>query len=1196
MKRIFLRLTVLLLFAFTMLGAQNTPLHLQSGTIFTTENLSAFIQGQEPEDVVDGYYYRVIQFNSLPDESTKSRMQKEGLLLMDYLPKNSFITAIPYRYNRTGLTSFGVRSVVTLLPVQKISRYILGAFPEFCRNQKGYADITLQYHANIQNTRALNLASTFGKVLATRPENHVIDLRIPENSLYLLATQDWLLYVSAIAAPSQPEDTKGRSLHRSNVIDSEFATGRHYDGSGVTAAVADDGFVGPHIDFTGRLFNYATGSGQNHGDMTSGILGGAGNLDPTIRGMATGAFLYVYNIGNYPHVVNAVNNYNTIGTVITSTSYSQGCNDYTTDTQFGDNLLNANPQLSFVFSGGNNQSADCGYGAGAGWGNITGGYKQGKNVIACGNLSPLEVLDGTSSRGPASDGRIKPDICSNGRDQLSTDENNTYQVGGGTSAACPGIAGILAQLYQAHKELNGGAEPQAALIKACLLNSAEDIGNPGPDFTYGWGRVNTLRALQTLEENRYIHDSLVNGQTKTHQINVPAGVSEMRVMVYWNDTAGSPIAAYQLVNDLNISIDDGSTTHLPWKLNSTATVAAITSPATQGIDSLNNMEQVSIVNPAAGVYTLTVNGFNIPSSVQDYYVVYEFRTNDITVTYPFGGEAFVPGTQEVLRWDAKKGLGPFILEYSTDNGTSWNTISSSINQNILQFTWNVPAALNSTEALVRVSRGGFSDVSDTSIRILPVPQGLAVNWVCVDSVQLSWNAIPGVSSYTVYQLGSKYMDPVAVSNTNSCVLTNVSGNDEHWFAVSANVNGFNGRRCLAIRQAPGLVNCPLAVDTRIASVNSPATGTINDCRDNSAIGITITFENAGQNPVSNIPVNYQINSGPVITETISTTINPGTQQTFTFNTTANLSSTGNYAISVWTSYPGDLNAFNDTVKNQVNVVQGTLKQLPVTEGFDNYTLCSTASNCGVTVCNTGNVWLNAMNGSEDEIDFRVISGATPSAGTGPTNDHTLANAAGKYIYLEASGGCTNRTAVYTASCIDLTNSTQAQLSYWYHMYGATMGSLSVDIYSDNVWNLNVVPALSGDQGDQWIQNIIPLNAYAGKIIDVRFRAITGNDFTSDLALDDITISETVGLQQTQSGSSIKVYPNPSAGIFRIDNLISIETKLEVVDIAGRIVNYYGLKQNGKGSYTIDLSKSGKGLYFLRIKNEKSSEIIKITVM
>ena len=61
-----------------------------------------------------------------------------------------------------------------------------------------------------------------------------------------------------------------------------------------------------------------------------------------------------------------------------------------------------------TFSAGNSNNQDCGYGAGNQWGNITGGHKIGKNVIATANLNENDGIIGSSSRGPASDGRIKP--------------------------------------------------------------------------------------------------------------------------------------------------------------------------------------------------------------------------------------------------------------------------------------------------------------------------------------------------------------------------------------------------------------------------------------------------------------------------------------------------------------------------------------------------------------------------------------------------------------------------------------------------------------------------------------------------------------------------------------------------------------------------------------------------------------------
>jgi subtilase family serine protease len=103
-----------------------------------------------------------------------------------------------------------------------------------------------------------------------------------------------------------------------------------------------------------------------------------------------------------------------------------------------------------------------------------------KNAIATANLLQDGTLDNTSSRGPAYDGRLKPDISANGNSHESTDPNNGYQVFGGTSGAAPGIAGCLAQLTQAYKLMNSGAEPVSALLKGIILNTANDLGNVGP--------------------------------------------------------------------------------------------------------------------------------------------------------------------------------------------------------------------------------------------------------------------------------------------------------------------------------------------------------------------------------------------------------------------------------------------------------------------------------------------------------------------------------------------------------------------------------------------------------------------------------------------------------------------------------------------------------------------------------------------
>ena len=117
---------------------------------------------------------------------------------------------------------------------------------------------------------------------------------------------------------------------------------------------------------------------------------------------------------------------------------------------------------------------------------------------------------------------------------------------------------------------------------------------------------------------------------------------------------------------------DGSNNFLPWILNPTATAASISAPATNGVDHLNNMEQVTLYNPISGTYIANINGFSIPLGPQKYYLLYEFIKDEITITYPIGGEGISPKTMEYINWDAIGNNGFFKIEYSVDSGNTWN--------------------------------------------------------------------------------------------------------------------------------------------------------------------------------------------------------------------------------------------------------------------------------------------------------------------------------------------------------------------------------------------------------------------------------------------------------------------------------------------------------------------------------------------
>ncbi|MCB0803872.1 MAG: T9SS type A sorting domain-containing protein [Flavobacteriales bacterium] len=188
---------------------------------------------------------------------------------------------------------------------------------------------------------------------------------------------------------------------------------------------------------------------------------------------------------------------------------------------------------------------------------------------------------------------------------------------------------------------------------------------------------------------------------------------------------------------------------------------------------------------------------------------------------------------------------------------------------------------------------------------------------------------------------------------------------------------------------------------------------------------------------------------------------------------------------------------------------------PYTETFGSFTSGNGQANAGTL----SNNWINDTG---DSHDWWVYNQATRSANTGPSADHS--NPPNNFLYVEASGFA-NETAILNTPCYDFTNLLAPKFSFYYHMYGATMGELHVDIFHGGVWIMDIMPAVIGNQGDQWNFQEISLAAYAGSIVKLRFRAKVGSSFTSDIAIDDIEIVEPVS-----TDISLSSIVSPSSGI------------------------------------------------------------------
>jgi|GEM_PF-998128 len=172
--------------------------------------------------------------------------------------------------------------------------------------------------------------------------------------------------------------------------------------------------------------------------------------------------------------------------------------------------------------------------------------------------------------------------------------------------------------------------------------------------------------------------------------------------------------------------------------------------------------------------------------------------------------------------------------------------------------------------------------------------------------------------------------------------------------------------------------------------------------------------------------------------------------------------------------------------------------------------------CDNTVCNDCSVVINTFPHSEDfepdvkeicqfdgdDFDWIVNSGSTSSSSTGPTTAHQGIN----YFYTETSNpNFPDKVAAFQSGCYDMSIPGSATLDFWYHMYGATMGIINLDVSIDTGSTWTTVWTEVGDQGDQWNYKLIDLSPYTGNVLSYRVIAKTSTSFTSDFALDLITV-------------------------------------------------------------------------------------------
>ena len=267
------------------------------------------------------------------------------------------------------------------------------------------------------------------------------------------------------------------------------------DGAGVKLAVLDTGIESTHPAFSGitkisKNFSSDTTTEDLHGHGTWCASAAVGKAIPNVlpEGMAPGIFtlingkmLNANGSGTFSGAMMALEWAAQQGAKVLSNSWGSSSNTPSIGEQFFEDLKAAFNCI-FVFAAGN---------SGPGPGTV-GNPGNLEAVITVGAIDHYDQtpppMASFSSRGPAFDGRIEPDISAPGVSILGAWKGASTRVISGTSMATPQIAGMIALLVELDPTLTDGQ------IREKLLNTSIDLLAPGKDNDSGWGYPDALAA------------------------------------------------------------------------------------------------------------------------------------------------------------------------------------------------------------------------------------------------------------------------------------------------------------------------------------------------------------------------------------------------------------------------------------------------------------------------------------------------------------------------------------------------------------------------------------------------------------------------------------------------------------------------------------------------------------------------------
>ncbi len=1022
---------------------------------------------------------------------------------------------------------------------------------------------------------------------------------------------------------------------RANHLNTGGNLGLNLDGQNMTAHVWDGGPTRlTHQEFDGpggnnRVShndgNTALNGNSFHAQHVTGTILASG-VDSRAKGMApqARAKTHVWDNDLAEAAAEASN-----GMLISNHSYGFRADQvpdwwfgaYIEDSRDWDDLMYNSPFYLMVVAAGNdgnnNSSNAQPLNGNSSFDKLT-GHSTAKNSMVVANGQDASInndgtfnsvsINSSSSEGPTDDLRIKPDITGNGTNLFSTYDNSdvAYNSISGTSMASPNVSGTLLLLQQHYNNVNGNFM-KAATLKGLALHTADDAGISGPDAIYGWGLLNGRAAGQAITQNggqSILNElTLSSGQSYTITVNSD-GSSPLFASISWTDLAGTinpgtaNITTPVLVNDLDIRVTQGGSTFEPYLLTGL-------NSNTRGNNVVDPFERVDI-NNASGSYTITVtHKGTLATGSQDFSLIVTGLTGATVAcnaTTPTGlGASTVGTTSASLGWNSVSGT-TYQLRYRAAGTSNWTTLAAS------GTSTNLSGLAGNTQYEAQVRS------------------------ICPDGTTSSYSSSTSFTTGSTVCSGGISSFPYAESFENTLgIWSQSSADDINWTINSGGT--------------PSNSTGPAGANDGTYYIYMEVSGDGTGFPNKRAILNSSCIDLSGQSAAS-ITFDYQMTGNAVGSVALEVSSDNGGSWTSIWN------ESGDQGAS-WNSANINLNAYaGSSIILRFNGVSGNSWQGDI--AIDNLAITSGSTSPPPSGCvsgissfpysegfeNTLGAWTNATG---DDLNWEADASGTPSNNTGPSS----ATEGTYYLFVEVSGngtGFPSKQAILNSPCFDLSGQNSAFFGFKYHMFGAAnMGSLTVEASANNGSTWTSVWTRSGNQGNSWESATIDLSSYAGGSVQLRFNTISGDTWQGDIAIDDISLSDSStptsicdGVEEFVSGQTyntgdrvtfegdlyerngsdwtnlgscsqtsinayaitneafggpfeISIYPNPATGNVLQVNSSRDNVNFNIISMSGREVHKGSIEGN-----QIDISNIANGAYLIQLISDTDRHTIKFT--